>query len=114
MSSATIVVVCMIGAVLTKTLACLVFCIVGGMGRNQVTKEDDGYLLVMTMNSAEMASYLLIFDARDIVQGPLHRLRMPVTIAHGLHGNFVPDLTFDFNEVKRKFKVKRRFFSFAV
>lgn len=113
MSSTTIVVVCMIGAVLTETLACLVRT-VGGMGMNQVTKEDDGYLLVMTMNSAEMASYLLIFDARDVVQGPLHRLRMPVTIAHGLHGNFVPDLTFDFNEVKRKFKVTRSFFSFTV
>jgi hypothetical protein len=60
---------------------------------------------MMTVNSKLMKSYLLIFDAQDITKGPIQRLELPSFISYGLHGNFVPNLTFNFDEVKRKFTV---------
>lgn len=66
-------------------------------------KEDDGYILVMTLKPAEKLSFLLIFDAKDIQQGPIQRIQLPIFVSYGLHGNFVPNLTFDFEEVQKKF-----------
>lgn len=66
--------------------------------------EDDGYLLVMTLNTFLMKSYLLIFDAKDIAQGPTHRLELPTFVPHGLHGSYAPGVVFDFDDVQRKFR----------
>lgn len=71
----------------------------------QEQEEDDGYILIMTLNTKEMKSCLLIFDAKNISQGPLQRLELPTFLPHGLHGNFAPDVIADFDEVKRKFTV---------
>lgn len=69
-------------------------------------QEDHGYILIMTLNTKEMKSYLLIFDAKDVSKGPLQRLELPTFLPHGLHGNFAPDVAADFDEVKRKFTVR--------
>lgn len=66
-------------------------------------KEDDGYLLTYLWNGRDQRTELLVFDARDISQGPLRRLPVPVKIGHGLHGSYVPDLVFDSHEMQRKF-----------
>ncbi|RYY81726.1 hypothetical protein EON63_14800 [archaeon] len=54
---------------------------------------------------SEGHSDLLIFDARVLSIGPIHRLPLPTYIPYGLHGSYIPNLTFDYPETKRKFTV---------
>lgn len=71
---------------------------------SESSDEDDGYLVVMTLNTLLMKSYLLIFNAKDIAKGPTHRLELPTFVPHGLHGSYAPGVLFDFDDVERKFK----------
>lgn len=68
--------------------------------------EDDGYLLVMTLNGRAMTSALLVFDAQNIRQGPVQRFALPTFVSYGLHGSFVPNLTFPYANVLQKFSVR--------
>lgn len=54
--------------------------------------EDDGYLVGISVDGQKKSSDLLIFDARDIRDGPICRLPLPAFIPHALHGSYVPDL----------------------
>eukprot|EP01031_Cornospumella_fuschlensis_P029449 gene29449-35544_t len=73
-------------------------------------KEDDGYILAISSTPLLEASDksagrsdLLVFDAQDLSKGPLCRIPLPTYIPYGLHGTFIPNLTFEFAETKRKF-----------
>ena len=68
--------------------------------------EDDGYLLSYIMNGKTKQSFFVIFDAQNILKGPIHRAEIPgVHIPHGLHGSFAPGLVFDYETILRKFTV---------
>jgi carotenoid cleavage dioxygenase-like enzyme len=68
--------------------------------------EDDGYLLSFLWDGREQKTYFVVFDARDVSRGPLHKLPVPTNVPFGLHGTFVPDLVFDHAYIKSKFEVR--------
>jgi len=65
--------------------------------------EDDGYLITYAWDGKEQKSSLLIFDAKDITQGPVSRSIIPTNVPFGLHGCFAPGLVCDEKETKNKF-----------
>lgn len=70
-------------------------------------EEDDAYILSISTKTSSLTNDLCIFDARNIEQGPLQRIPLPSYLSYGLHGTFIPHLTFDTEEAKRKFKVRK-------
>lgn len=72
--------------------------------------EDGGYLVAISSKSKDLTSDVVIFDAQDITKGPITRLPIPTYIPYGLHGNFISNLTFDYEETKRKFIVSFVYF----
>ena len=68
-------------------------------------QEDDGYLITYAWDGKEQKSSLLIFDAKNIAQGPVSRSAIPTNVPFGLHGCFASDLVFDEKETKNKFTV---------
>jgi len=69
------------------------------------TGEDDGYLLSYIFNGRDMQSDFVVFDAKDITKGPVSRIPLKDYIPHGLHGKFVPGLSFDEDKAKRASKL---------
>ncbi|MFV0276945.1 MAG: carotenoid oxygenase family protein [Parahaliea sp.] len=51
--------------------------------------EDDGYLVTFVHSSHDWSSRCLIFDARDIEQGPITSIRMPRRFHVGFHAMWV-------------------------
>ena len=51
--------------------------------------EDDGYVITYTHSQYDWVSRCLIFDARDIAQGPIATLRMPRRFNVGFHATWV-------------------------
>jgi carotenoid cleavage dioxygenase len=64
------------------------FCPKQGATR-QNSEEDDGYLTTFVTDSNDWSSYCLIFDARDITQGPICRVKMPHRLPFGFHSNWL-------------------------
>lgn len=56
--------------------------------------EDSGYILTILSNKKSKSSELLVFDAKHIRKGPVHKSSIPLYIPPGLHGSFVPGLSF--------------------
>ena len=56
------------------------------------------------MNIKENRSEFVIFDAKDITKGPISRQQLPVKVPFGLHGNWVPNLTFEPEGILRRHK----------
>jgi carotenoid cleavage dioxygenase-like enzyme len=54
------------------------------------TGEDDGYLITLTTDMAEDASYCLIFDAARVADGPVCKLPLPERISSGTHSTWAP------------------------
>lgn len=50
--------------------------------------EDDGFVLCTAYDGPGDASWLVVFDAREISNGPLARARLQHRIPNGFHGNF--------------------------
>ena len=61
-------------------------------------EEDDGYLVGYMMDGKERTSSLVIFDAKDVAQGPIKTCRLKAFIPHALHGTFVPGLVPELTE----------------
>ncbi len=72
-------------------------------------QEDDGYLITYAWDGKEQKSSLLIFDAKNIAQGPISRSAIPTNVPFGLHGCFAPDLVFDEKDTKNKFTVSDQY-----
>lgn len=51
--------------------------------------EDDGYLVGFMWDDDRQASFVVVFDARDISQGPVARIRLPHRVPHGFHATWV-------------------------
>ncbi len=57
--------------------------------RDQSAAEDDGYLVGFMWDGSRQVSYVNVWDAHDIAQGPLARIRLPQRVPHGFHGTWV-------------------------
>ncbi len=54
------------------------------------TAEDDGYLVTFTTDLTRDCSECLIFDAANLLDGPLARVRLPERISSGTHSCWTP------------------------
>ena len=54
------------------------------------TGEDDGYLVTLTTDMNDDASYCLVFDAARVSDGPVCKLRLPERISSGTHSTWAP------------------------
>lgn len=57
--------------------------------RNGATRdddEDDGYVINIVTDSNDWSSWSLVFDAKDIAQGPIARIKLPHRVPAGFHG----------------------------
>ena len=52
------------------------------------TGEDDGYLVTLTTDMNDDASYCLVFDAARVADGPVCKLRLPERISSGTHSTW--------------------------
>lgn len=59
--------------------------------RDGASDEDDGYLVTFVTDSADNSSELHIFDARTLADGPVGRVKLPVTVPPGFHSCWGPD-----------------------
>ncbi len=57
-------------------------------GADRTSEEDDGYLLTLVTDSTSWISECLVFDARDISQGPVCRVQLPQRVPAGFHANW--------------------------
>jgi carotenoid cleavage dioxygenase len=53
------------------------------------TQEDDGYLVGFLWDDRQRASFVTIFDAKDIATGPIARIRLPQRVPNGFHATWV-------------------------
>ena len=59
-------------------------------GADRDGAEDDGYLVNLVTDSRDWTSWCLVFDAADVAQGPIARVRMPHRVPFGFHTVWVP------------------------
>lgn len=52
--------------------------------------EDYGYLVTLTTDMNDDASYCLVFDAADVAAGPVCKLRLPERVSSGTHATWAP------------------------
>jgi carotenoid cleavage dioxygenase len=57
-----------------------------GAGRERA--EDDGYVITLVTDSNSWQSDCLVFDARDIEQGPVARVHLPRRVPYGFHATW--------------------------
>ena len=57
--------------------------------RDNARAEDDGYLVGFMWDGERQASFVTVFDAHDIAQGPVARIRLPQRVPHGFHATWV-------------------------
>jgi carotenoid cleavage dioxygenase len=53
------------------------------------SEEGDGYVVALVNHLAEARNDLILLDARDFKKGPVARVRLPLRLRNGLHGNWV-------------------------
>jgi carotenoid cleavage dioxygenase-like enzyme len=58
--------------------------------RDNSAREDDGYLVTFSSDLIRDISDALIFDASDIAQGPICKIRLPERISSGTHATWAP------------------------
>ena len=54
------------------------------------TAEDDGYVVNFVTDSRDWSSWFQVFEAADIEQGPVARVRLPQRVPAGFHAVWVP------------------------
>ena len=57
-------------------------------GADRSTAEDDGYVITLVTDSNTWQSDCLVFDATDIVAGPIARVRLPQRVPFGFHASW--------------------------
>ena len=58
--------------------------------RDGSNAEDDGYLVTFASDLNNNLSEALIFDASDLMQGPVCKIRLPERISSGTHSTWAP------------------------
>ena len=54
-------------------------------GATQTGEEDDGYVITVVTDSTDWQSQALVFDGKDIQQGPIARVQLPHRVPFGFH-----------------------------
>jgi carotenoid cleavage dioxygenase len=57
-------------------------------GADRTSKEDDGYVTTLVTDSNNWQSHCLVFDATDVAQGPVARVKMPHRVPFGFHATW--------------------------
>jgi carotenoid cleavage dioxygenase-like enzyme len=57
-------------------------------GADRSSAEDDGYVITLATDSNTWESHCLVFDATDITQGPIARVKMPQRVPFGFHATW--------------------------
>jgi len=57
-------------------------------GADRNSAEDDGYVITLATDSSNWESHCLVFDATDIVQGPIARVKLPHRVPSGFHATW--------------------------
>lgn len=65
------------------------FAAASGVDTSVEGAEDHGYLLSFVTDTADWSSACLVFDARDLTQGPLARIRLPRRVPAGFHATWM-------------------------
>ena len=55
-------------------------------GADRNSEEDDGYVTTIVTDTNNWTSACLVFDAKDISQGPIAKVKLPHRIPAGFHG----------------------------
>ena len=55
--------------------------------------EEDGYLLGYKMDAKNKKTSVVLFDAKNLSQGPVVESELDIFLPHALHGTFVPGFT---------------------
>lgn len=56
--------------------------------RTPDSPEGDGYIIALVDNLVTNYSDLVILDAQQVAEGPIGRLKLPIRLRSGLHGNW--------------------------
>ena len=59
-------------------------------GNGVGTREDDAYLVTLTVDMNRDLSECVVFRADDLAHGPIARARLPERIASGTHSCWAP------------------------
>ena len=59
--------------------------------KQAASAEDDGWIISFVYDAARDASDVVIVDAQAFSEAPVARIRLPVRVPFGFHGNWVPD-----------------------
>ena len=54
------------------------------------TGEDDGYLVTIVSDMNRDSSECLVFDARNLTDGPIARVQLPERVSSGTHSTWAP------------------------
>jgi carotenoid cleavage dioxygenase len=57
-------------------------------GADRRSREDDGYVITLVTDSNNWQSHCLVFDATDIEQGPVARVKLPHRVPFGFHATW--------------------------
>ena len=57
--------------------------------KDRHVKEDDGYLVGIVWDAQDARSYVSIFDAANVAQGPVARIALPQRVPNGFHATWV-------------------------
>jgi all-trans-8'-apo-beta-carotenal 15,15'-oxygenase len=61
--------------------------------RSGSTEEDDGWVMTLVYDADRDRTDVVIFEGKQISQGPIARLHLKHHIPYGLHGCFAPGVT---------------------
>jgi carotenoid cleavage oxygenase len=59
--------------------------------KQAASAEDEGWIISFVYDAARDASDVVIVDAQAFSEAPVARIRLPVRVPFGFHGNWVPD-----------------------
>ncbi len=62
------------------------------VGANWAAAEDDGYVVNFATDTREWQSWFQVFDAQDVAQGPIARVKIPFRVPAGFHAAWRPGI----------------------
>ena len=55
------------------------------------SEEDEGYVVNFVHDTKDWSSWFCVYDARDIEQGPIARVKLSGRVPAGFHATWVPE-----------------------
>ena len=59
-------------------------------GATRHAEEDDGYVVNFVHDTTDWTSWFCVFDAQNIEQGPIAKVRLPGRVPAGFHATWAP------------------------